>query len=87
MSAPTDLQRAMGRMEGTQAAMEQRMGRLEKMVSDGFKSLEEKLEAIEKRESERKGAWKVITVIAGGVGAAASVLVTWALGFIGGQGG
>lgn len=71
-----DLQRSLGRVEGNQSQMEARMDRFEKLVSDGFQTVESSLQAIEKRlaameatESERKGAWKVAVAISGLVSA------------------
>lgn len=84
MSAPShgDLQRSLGRVEGNQSAMEARMDRFEKLVTDGFEKVEDTLTAIEKRlaaietkETERKGAWKVIVAVAGVVSAVVAALV------------
>lgn len=78
MTVPShdDLQRSLGRVEGNQSAMEARMDRFEKLVTDGFGKVEDTLTAIEKRlaaietkETERKGAWKVIVGVAGTVSA------------------
>lgn len=81
-----DLQRSLGRMEGSQSAMEARMDRFETLVSEGFEKVEGSLAAIEKRlaameakETERKGAWKVIVAVAGGVSAAVAGLVKYLL--------
>lgn len=75
-----DLQRSLGRMEGNQSSMEQRMDRFEKLVSDGFEKVETSLEtiskrlgAIESKEDQRKGAWAAITAIASVV----SGVVAW----------
>lgn len=77
-----DLQRSLGRVEGNQSAMEARMDRFEKLVTDGFEKVEDTLTAIEKRlaaietkETERKGAWKVIVAVAGVVSAVVAALV------------
>lgn len=59
-----DLQRSLGRVEGNQRAMEQRMDRFEKLISEGFSRLEKRLADIESRESERKGMMIVIAAIA-----------------------
>jgi len=71
----TELQRDFGRMEG-------RMDALDRTVTDGFKRVEEallkidgRLDAIDTRESERKGAWRVIAWVSGGVSFVVSVLV------------
>lgn len=71
----TELQRDFGRMEG-------RMDALDRAVTDGFKRVEDaltkidgRLDAIDTRESERKGAMKIIALVAGGVSFVVSVLV------------
>lgn len=58
------------------------MDRFEKLVTDGFEKVEDTLTAIEKRlaaietkETERKGAWKVIVAVAGVVSAVVAALV------------
>lgn len=77
-----EMQRSLGRVEGNQSAMEARMDRFEKLVTDGFEKVEDTLTAIEKRlaaietkETERKGAWKVIVAVAGVVSAVVAALV------------
>lgn len=77
-----EMQRSLGRVEGNQSAMEARMDRFEKLVTDGFEKVEDTLTAIEKRlaaietkETERKGAWKVIVAVASVVSAAVAALV------------
>lgn len=79
-----DLQRSLGRVEGSQSQLEARMDRFEKLVSDGFDKLEgtlsaidTRLAAIERKETERKGVWKVIVGIAGGVSAAVAVIAKY----------
>lgn len=76
-----DLQRSLGRVEGNQSQLEARMDRFERLVSDGFEKLEgslsaieTRLAAIERKETERKGAWKVIVAVAGGVSAIVAAL-------------
>lgn len=59
MTTHDDLHRDLGRMEGAFGAMEDRLDKLEKMVSDGFQKLDERLARIEERESERKGAFQL----------------------------
>lgn len=79
-----DLQRSLGRVEGNQSQMEARMDRFEKLVSEGFDKLEgsltaidKRLAAIERKETERKGAWKVIVAVAGGVSAVVAALIKY----------
>jgi hypothetical protein len=59
MTTHDDLNRDLGRMEGTLHGMGDRLGKLEKIVSDGFDKLNQRLDVIEKRESERKGGFRV----------------------------
>lgn len=77
MIQPThgEIQRDLGRMEGKADAMGARLDRLEKIVTDGFDKIDERLARIEKTESERKGAWKVIVTVAGGVAGGVSAAV------------
>ena len=79
-----DLQRSLGRVEGNQSQLEARMDRFEKLVSDGFEKLEGSLSAIDKRlaaieskETERKGAWKVIVLVASGVSAVVAGIIKY----------
>lgn len=71
-----DLQRSLGRVEGNQSAMEARMDRFEKLVTEGFEKVEKTLSEMQRelgeikaKESERKGAWKIIATIAATVSA------------------
>jgi tetrahydromethanopterin S-methyltransferase subunit G len=59
MTTHDDLNRDLGRMEGTLVGLGGRMDKLEQMVSDGFSKLNERLDVIERRESERKGGFRV----------------------------
>lgn len=59
MTSHDDLHRDIGRMEGKQDAMGARLDKLEKMVSEGFQKLDERLARIEDRESQRKGAFQL----------------------------
>lgn len=89
MTQPThsDLQRDFGRMEGSVAAMKERMDHLEKTVADGFEKvgagldkIDKRLATIEAREAERKGAWKVIALVAGAVSAVVASVVKYLMG-------
>lgn len=82
-----DLQRGLGRVEGNQGAMEARMDRFEKLVSDGFEKVEGSLDKIssrlgqiEDRESERKGAWRVMAFVASLVSSIVAFVVTKLMG-------
>lgn len=77
-----DLQRSLGRVEGNQSAMEARMDRFEKLMSDGFKTVEDaltdidkRLASIESKESERKGAFSFGQWIVGVIGAGLALIV------------
>jgi len=83
----SDLQRDVGRLEGRFAAMEKRLDHLEKAVNDGFDKvasgidkIDKRLAAIEAKEAERKGAWKVIALVAGGVSAIVASVVKYLMG-------
>lgn len=76
-----DLQRSLGRVEGAQKAMEDRLTKLEDAVAEGFadvkqglEAISRRLEAIEATETERKGAWKVIVAVAGVVASGVAAL-------------
>lgn len=77
MTATTngDLHRDMGRMEGKQDAMGDRLDRLEKLVSEGFERMDERLARIEAADSSRKGVIGVIHWIAGLLGGAAVLII------------
>lgn len=83
----TELQRDVGRVEGTLAAVEKRMDKLETTVTEGFEKVEQglgkidrRLAAIEAREAERKGAWKVVSAIAAAVAAVVASAVKYLMG-------
>ncbi len=72
-----DLHRDFGRME---AGLES----LKEIVREGFKGngdrldkVEQRLAALEARDTERKGAWKVIVTIAGVVSAVVAGLIKY----------
>lgn len=81
------LNRALGRVEGSQVAMEKRLDTLEKTVTDGFEKvgdgldrIDRRLAQIETKEAERKGAWKVVAAIAGAVAAVVASAVKYLMG-------
>ena len=58
------------------------MDALDKAMNDGFRRVEEslaridgRLDSLDAKESERKGAWRVIAWVSGGVSFVVSVLV------------
>ena len=82
-----DLQRSLGRVEGSQSQMEARMDRFEKLVSEGFKELGDGIHELRKeigdlkaKDSERKGAWKVLALISGVVSAVVASIVKYLAG-------
>ncbi len=82
-----DLNRSLGKMEGLQSAMEKRLDHLERTVSDGFDNInkgldkiDKRLAAIESKEAERKGAWKIIALVAGAVSATVASVVKYFAG-------
>lgn len=78
-----DLQRSLGRVEGSQSAMGDRLDRLEKIIEDGFAELRREIAELKADKSERKGAWKVVAFVAGTVGAAVAALVKYLMGLLG----
>ena len=82
-----DLERSLGRVEGHQSQMEARMDRFEKLVSEGFKELGDGIHELRKeigdlksKDSERKGAWKVLALISGVVSAVVASIVKYLAG-------
>lgn len=83
------LNRALGRVEGSQVAMEKRLDHLEKAMTEGFEKvgdgidrIDKRLASIEAKEAERKGAWKVVAAVA----ATVSGLIAWAANYLFGGG-
>lgn len=79
-----DLQRSLGRVEGELSSMDARMDRFEKIVSDGFQKISDDIAELRKevshlkdRETERKGAWKIIVAIASFVAAGVTGLLKY----------
>ena len=69
------MQRSLGRVEGNQGAMETRMDRLESAVCEGFKDVklaisdmradfDKRLESLEAREHQLRGAWGILAAFA-----------------------
>lgn len=82
-----DLSRSLGRVEGNQDGFRERMDRFERLVEDGFEKVEGTLDKIDKRlatielrESERKGAWRVIVFVSGVVSAGVTGLIKFLWG-------
>jgi hypothetical protein len=84
-----DLNRSIGRMEGSQVAMEKRLDHLEKAMQEGFEKvgggierIDQRLAKIEQTENERKGAWKVVAAVAASV----SGVIAWVVNYLFGGG-
>ncbi len=82
-----DLERSLGRVEGSQSQMESRMDRFEKLVSEGFKELGDVIHELRKdigdlkaKECERKGMWRIIALISGVVSAVVASIVKYMAG-------
>lgn len=71
----TDLQRDVGKMEGRMDALDRAMSEGFKRIEDALSKIDGRLDTIDTRESERKGAWRVIAWVSGGVSFVVSVLV------------
>lgn len=73
MSAPThtDIHRDIGRMEGRLDAVEDRLSKIEAMLE----RIDQRLAKNDARESERKGAWSLVVLLA----SLASIAVGWVL--------
>ena len=65
-----DLNRSLGQVEGKLSAMEDRLDRIDNVLE----RIDKRLAAIERKETERRGAWKAIAAIASAVGAVVGVL-------------
>lgn len=82
MVSHEDLQRSLGRVEGNQDGFRERMDRFEQLLDKGFSEMREahgemmkRLAVIEDKESERRGAWKVIVAVSSFVAAIVAALV------------
>lgn len=73
MTTHLDLQRDIGRMEGRLTALEDRLEKMEAVLE----RIDRRLAAMETKETERKGAWKVIVTVAGAVSAAVAALIKY----------
>lgn len=84
MATHDDLQRSLGRVEGEQDAMRDRMDQLEGVVEKGFARVGASLEAINARlagidanESERRGASRVYVGAASMISGFIGAVATW----------
>lgn len=68
-----DLQRDIGRMEGRLGALENRLEKMEAVLE----RIDQRLATMETKETERRGAWKVIVSVAGLVSAAVAALIKY----------
>lgn len=74
----SDLDRTVGQLEAGLKAMSDKIDRILKTVDD----IDERLKAIEARENERKGAFRLAVFLAGVIGAASVKLVAFLVQFI-----
>jgi len=90
----TELQRELGRIEMSQEAMSDRMDRFEKIVTDGFEKLENKLDkyadritVLEASENKRAGAWSASEKVLASIGAIVVLfgqfIVSWVASHLG----
>jgi hypothetical protein len=77
MAGPThdELHRDIGGLERGQEEMERRLGRIEKMIEDGFKALRSDIDALKMREVERSAFERAGIWLSGIVGAAAALII------------
>ncbi|CDO34560.1 hypothetical protein [Novosphingobium sp. KN65.2] len=79
MTTHDDIHRDMGRMEGRLEAVNDHLGKIDKTLE----SIDQRLAKIESREIERRGAWKVIVLVAGSIGGAVAMIANFLLGRVG----
>lgn len=79
-----DLHRSLGRVEGKQDAMKDRMDQLEDVVEKGLDAVAKSLESInmrlakiETREAERRGAWAVLVAVSSFISGIIAAMATW----------
>ena len=72
-----ELHRDFGRMEGRLDAVEDRLGKMEAVLE----RIDSRLAKIESQETERKGAWKTLTITASLV----SGVIAWLISTFGGH--
>lgn len=72
-TTPDDLQRSLGRVEGTQRAMRDDLTKIEKTLE----TINQRLASIEARESERKGAWVVLVTVASLLSGVFGAVFSW----------
>ena len=68
-----DIQRDIGRLEGKQDAMGQRLDRLEQMISEGFTEIRREIGELKTAENRRSGAFALGQWLAGLIGAGAAL--------------
>lgn len=76
MTTHDDIHRDLGRLEGISEGMQDHLRKIDATME----RIDKRLANIEARERERKGAWQVIVVVAGAVGAAMATLANFLLG-------
>lgn len=63
-----DLQRDIGGLEARMDEHDKRFDRLDKTITDGFKSVNARLDTITEAENRRKGAMWLVKIILGSAG-------------------
>lgn len=81
----TELQRDFGRMEGRMDALDKTVNEGFRRVEDSLTKIEQRLDAVDALNNERKGAWNVIVGVAGAVGGLAGIVVPIIVGFFTGR--
>ena len=72
-TTPDDLQRSLGRVEGTQRAMRDDLTKIEKTLE----TINQRLASIEARESERTGAGVVLVTVASLLSGVIGAVFSW----------
>lgn len=82
MSEPShnDIYLKLGRFEGDIDAVMKGISDLKETMKDGFEQVNTRLTALEAKENERHGAWKVTAAVAAFIGAIASAIGNYLLG-------
>lgn len=84
-----DIQRELGRLETMQEALDSRMDRFEKIVTDGFEKIDKKIDSISERiteleaaENKRSGAWTIGDRLLAAIGAVVFLAFSTALSWV-----
>lgn len=75
-----DLSREIGQLEGEMMAVKDSLDRIEKVMTVGLKEINTRLQELEAKENQRKGALGLLMVLAAALGAGISKFVALAVG-------